>query len=45
MQAKADADSIKIDLIIPTDIPQVEADRDKFKQVRLNLLSNAIKYN
>ena len=45
MQAKADEDSIKIEIKIPSDFPKVEADRDKFKQVVLNLLSNAIKYN
>jgi signal transduction histidine kinase len=45
MQAKAEEDSITVEINIPADFPQVEADRDKFKQVVLNLLSNAIKYN
>ncbi len=45
MQSKADEERIKIDIDVPGDLPALEADRDKIKQVVLNLLSNAIKYN
>jgi signal transduction histidine kinase len=45
MQGKAEEDSINLEINVPSSFPQVEADRDKFKQVVLNLLSNAIKYN
>jgi signal transduction histidine kinase len=36
---------IQIRVDVPGDMPLMEADRDKIKQVILNLLSNAIKYN
>ena len=45
MQSKADEDAITINIETPAGFPQVEADRDKLKQVVLNLVSNAIKYN
>lgn len=45
MQSKADEDTVTLEIDTPADFPQVEADRDKFKQLVLNLLSNAIKYN
>lgn len=42
---KANEAGIAVDLQICDQLPKVELDRDKFKQVILNLLSNAIKYN
>lgn len=45
MKSKAAEERIKILMDVPADIPHLEADRDKIKQVILNLLSNAIKYN
>jgi len=45
MMTKAQETSIQIRVDVPHDIPLLEADRDKIKQVLLNLLSNAIKYN
>ena len=45
MQSKADEQKIQISLEIAKDLPNIEADPNKIKQVILNLLSNAIKYN
>lgn len=45
MMSKAQETDIQIRVDVPADMPLVEADRDKIKQVLLNLLSNAIKYN
>jgi len=45
MMSKAQETSVQIRVEVPSDMPLLEADRDKIKQVLLNLLSNAIKYN
>ncbi|HTX79428.1 MAG TPA: ATP-binding protein [Longilinea sp.] len=45
VQSKADEQGIDLRQDVPDDLPMMEADADKIKQVLLNLLSNAIKYN
>jgi two-component system phosphate regulon sensor histidine kinase PhoR len=45
MMSKAQEMDIQVRVDVPNDMPLLEADRDKVKQVLLNLLSNAIKYN
>ena len=45
MQSKADETQVAIELVVPSDMPAVEGDREKLKQVVLNLISNAVKYN
>jgi signal transduction histidine kinase len=45
MASRATEDNIQIRVESPEELPLLEADRDKIKQVLLNLLSNAIKYN
>ncbi len=45
MMTKAQETNVQIRVDVPNDMPLMEADRDKAKQVLLNLVSNAIKYN
>ncbi|MBV6449570.1 MAG: Adaptive-response sensory-kinase SasA [Anaerolineales bacterium] len=45
MMTKAQETNIQIRVDVPNDMPLMEADRDKIKQVLLNLVSNAVKYN
>jgi signal transduction histidine kinase len=45
MMSKAQETNIQIRVDVPGDMPLMEADRDKIKQILLNLTSNAIKYN
>jgi signal transduction histidine kinase len=44
-QIKAGEKNILMSLETPETLPDLEADRDKMKQVILNLLNNAVKYN
>ena len=45
MNSKAEESHISIEIAVPDDLPVVQGDRDKLKQVLMNLVSNAIKYN
>ena len=45
MRAKAEDGEIAVIIDVPDNLPELEADPNKLKQVILNLLSNAIKYN
>ena len=45
LQSNVDENQVTVSIDVQEDMPEVEADRDKLKQVLINLLSNAIKYN
>lgn len=45
MMSKAQETNVQVRVDVPPDMPLMEADRDKIKQILLNLTSNAIKYN
>lgn len=45
MQPQAEQQAVALTVEVTADLPSVESDRGKLKQVLLNLLSNAMKYN
>ncbi|MCL4562205.1 MAG: GAF domain-containing sensor histidine kinase [Chloroflexi bacterium] len=45
LEHRANESQVKLLIHLPANLPVLEADRDRLKQVVLNLLSNAIKYN
>lgn len=45
MQNRISEQGLTLELEIANNLPKVQGDRNKFKQVTLNFLSNAIKYN
>ena len=45
MTSKAEERDVQVRFELPEGLPNLDADRDKIKQVLLNLISNGIKYN
>ena len=45
LRPQADQQSLALSAQVPPDLPALETDRGKLKQVLLNLLTNALKYN
>ncbi|MDA5195059.1 ATP-binding protein [Govanella unica] len=45
VKTRADERQIKLEIDLPTDLPDILADQRMLKQVLINLLSNAVKFN
>jgi PAS domain S-box-containing protein len=44
MNPQAEANAVKIEALLPSDLPPVEVDRDRVQQVVVNLVSNALRF-